>query len=181
MLFIERVATSIIRNTELSVSVYLDQISKEQDEVDACTRLVETECMLMSISCLFLAETQYSTAFADRQKIGDGVQDIQNGLRSLTLGKMSSICLQYLAFANTNAFTDHQQVIKEVKSLREVLSQVDDVMSSTGKSPKGFFMVPYGRNPQFVGRHSYLKDLSSRLERGDRHNRVALVGLGGIG
>jgi hypothetical protein len=119
--------------------------------------------------------------------MGDGVLDIQNGLRSLTLGKMSSI-LAYdtRQFTNTNTFTDHQQVIKEVKKLRDILSQVDDTTSSTGKASesrfvRGFFMIPYGRNPQFVGRDSYLKDLNEKLERRDRHNRVALVGLGGIG
>jgi hypothetical protein len=72
-------------------------------------------------------------------------------------------------------------VIKEVTKLREMLFRVDVAMDSTGKAPKGFFMIPYGRNPQFVGRGSYLKDLSARLERRGRHNRVALVGLGGIG
>lgn len=119
--------------------------------------------------------------------MGDGVLDILNGLRSLTLGKMSSI-LAYdtRQFTNTNIFADHQQVIKVVKRLRDILSQVDDATSSTEKAPesvfvKGIFMIPYGRNPHFVGRDSYLKDLSARLERRGRHNRVALVGLGGIG
>lgn len=42
-------------------------------------------------------------------------------------------------------------------------------------------MVPFTRNPSFIGRDAYLKDLAVRIELGDRHSRVALVGLGGVG
>ena len=45
----------------------------------------------------------------------------------------------------------------------------------------GQFVMPYARNPHFVGREAQLDDLSSRLEVANKHTRVALVGLGGIG
>jgi hypothetical protein len=45
----------------------------------------------------------------------------------------------------------------------------------------GLFLMPYARNPHFIGRDTYIKDLGARLESEKRHNRVALVGLGGIG
>jgi hypothetical protein len=48
-------------------------------------------CLYLS-SYLILIETQYSIALVDGREIGDKVLDIQNGLRLLTLGKMSSIC-----------------------------------------------------------------------------------------
>jgi hypothetical protein len=54
MLCIERVAMSIIQTAESGVAAYLGQISKEQNEVDACIRLVEAECMLLS---LFIANS----------------------------------------------------------------------------------------------------------------------------
>jgi hypothetical protein len=46
---------------------------------------------------------------------------------------------------------------------------------------EGHFIVPYARNPHFIGRDAYIEDLGIRLEAEKRHNRVALVGLGGIG
>jgi hypothetical protein len=45
---------------------------------------------------------------------------------------------------------------------------------------KGHFVIPYARNSHFIGQVAYIEDLGTRLES-KRHNRVALVGLGGIG
>ena len=46
---------------------------------------------------------------------------------------------------------------------------------------QGLFVMPYARNSRFIGRDAYIEDLSARLENRKGHNRVALVGLGGIG
>ena len=46
---------------------------------------------------------------------------------------------------------------------------------------EGHFVMPYARNSHFIGRDAYIEDLGTRLELEKRHNRVALVGLGGIG
>jgi hypothetical protein len=46
---------------------------------------------------------------------------------------------------------------------------------------EALFVVPYARNPNFIGRDAYIEDLGTRLESEKMHNRVALVGLGGIG
>jgi hypothetical protein len=46
---------------------------------------------------------------------------------------------------------------------------------------KHLFIIPYARNPHFIGRDTYIEDLGVRLEVENKHNRVALVGLGGIG
>ena len=43
------------------------------------------------------------------------------------------------------------------------------------------FMVPFARNPCFVGQDISLEDLAARIGPGNSHDRVALVGLGGIG
>jgi hypothetical protein len=49
------------------------------------------------------------------------------------------------------------------------------------KIVEGHFIVPYAINPHFIGRGAYIEDLCIRLEAEGRHNRAALVGLGGIG
>ena len=49
------------------------------------------------------------------------------------------------------------------------------------KNAASHFMVPFARNPSFVGQNNYLEDLAARIQPGIRHDRVALVGLGGIG
>ena len=46
---------------------------------------------------------------------------------------------------------------------------------------EGHFLVPFAQNPDFVGRESYMSNLGARIDRKGSHNRVALVGLGGIG
>ncbi|KAH8684468.1 putative kinesin [Tricladium varicosporioides] len=57
-------------------------------------------------------------------------------------------------------------------------------MSSTPKPPKPFRVLPFGRNKDFVGRQSHLDHLIKILYTEDTQEdcqRVALVGLGGVG
>ena len=43
-------------------------------------------------------------------------------------------------------------------------------------------MIPYARNPGFVGREHILDQLAKRImPLGKAHSRVALYGLGGVG
>jgi len=46
---------------------------------------------------------------------------------------------------------------------------------------KSSFVLPYARNPHFIGREDQLEDIRKRLEDKETHKRVVLVGLGGIG
>jgi hypothetical protein len=41
--------------------------------------------------------------------------------------------------------------------------------------------VPFNRDRKFIGRRDILRALESQLSRADSHNRVVLVGLGGVG
>jgi hypothetical protein len=51
-----------------------------------------------------------------------------------------------------------------------------------GNAAEGLFVMPYARNFHFIGQGAYIEDLGTRLESEEkRYNRVALVGLGGIG
>lgn len=43
------------------------------------------------------------------------------------------------------------------------------------------FMVPFSRDPSFVGREDILVKLSERAVASPAHVRTALVGLGGVG
>ena len=50
--------------------------------------------------------------------------------------------------------------------------------------PKAHWLVPFGRNKQFIGRHSQLEELLAKLDPKDSEDgcqRVAIAGLGGIG
>jgi hypothetical protein len=42
-------------------------------------------------------------------------------------------------------------------------------------------MVPSARDPDFVGREHAIHEIMQRLSSDDIHQRVALVGLGGVG
>ena len=46
---------------------------------------------------------------------------------------------------------------------------------------KNYFMVPFQRNGDLVGRERYIQSLETKLCIPDKYCRVALVGLGGIG
>jgi tetratricopeptide (TPR) repeat protein len=49
--------------------------------------------------------------------------------------------------------------------------------------PKVHWLVPFGRNKQFIGRHSQLKELFAKLnpDLEDDCQRIAIAGLGGVG
>ena len=47
--------------------------------------------------------------------------------------------------------------------------------------PKAHWLVPFQRNPHFVGRESQVNELRARLSSDDHCQRVAVVGLGGVG
>ena len=47
-----------------------------------------------------------------------------------------------------------------------------------------YWLVPFGRNKQFIGRHSQLEELFAKLNPEDSEDscqRVAIAGLGGVG
>jgi tetratricopeptide (TPR) repeat protein len=51
-------------------------------------------------------------------------------------------------------------------------------------APKAHWLVPFGRNKQFIGRHSQLEELFAKLDLEDPEDdcqRVAIAGLGGVG
>ena len=50
--------------------------------------------------------------------------------------------------------------------------------------PKAHWLVPFGRNKNFIGRHSQLEEVFARLDpevSDDDCQRVAIAGLGGVG
>src|SRR6266536_574038 len=50
--------------------------------------------------------------------------------------------------------------------------------------PKVYWIVPFRRNKQFIGRHSQLEELFAKLNPEDSEDdcqRVAIAGLGGVG
>ncbi|KAL4998888.1 hypothetical protein BDV10DRAFT_62105 [Aspergillus recurvatus] len=52
---------------------------------------------------------------------------------------------------------------------------------SEGASTTRRFMVPFTRNPQFVGRHRELQELEGWIATPDGPRKLALTGLGGVG
>jgi hypothetical protein len=49
------------------------------------------------------------------------------------------------------------------------------------KIEQGSFPKDRMRNRDFVGQDAALRELGSKFETSDKHNRAVLVGLGGIG
>lgn len=76
-------AKSVFQPVESSVDPYIQEISEEQNNVDAVVRLIDAE----SRFCNFSYETHQMSSddnLIDVQNIGDGVQIVQQGLQQLT-------------------------------------------------------------------------------------------------
>lgn len=60
---------------------------------------------------------------------------------------------------------------------------VHTVHSNTAatSTAKVYFMVPFQKNGDFIGRQEYIQSLEKKLCVPNTYCRVALVGLGGIG
>ena len=80
-----------------------------------------------------------------------------------------------------NSLPDISAQLTAVMQHLTIYSQVAQPATPHQMSTEGYFLVPFARNPDFTGRESYLSDLSVRLGKENSHNRVALVGLGGVG
>ncbi|KIV99978.1 uncharacterized protein PV09_08488 [Verruconis gallopava] len=68
-------------------------------------------------------------------------------------------------------------------ALRRLQKELDNI-PTTGVSLVAVdtrFIIPFERNPQFIGRESLLTDLDSKLFIGEQTTKTAIVGLGGIG
>ena len=55
------------------------------------------------------------------------------------------------------------------------------VVEAPRKRLKPSIMIPYQRDPKFVGRKDILRDIEQRFSVQNTHHRLALVGLGGVG
>ncbi|KAN0070867.1 hypothetical protein V8E54_011032 [Elaphomyces granulatus] len=68
------------------------------------------------------------------------------------------------------------------KILLSVVSVVSVNQSRKNKtSPEGCWMVPFERNPRFLGRHDEVMGLEEKVLGKDRVRKMAITGLGGVG
>ena len=69
---------------------------------------------------------------------------------------------------------------REIQALVEKTSKMDLTLSSASAVQR-YFTVPTLSSKEFVGREGTMADLVSRLCLPEKHCRVAVVGLGGVG
>ena len=80
----------------------------------------------------------------------------------------------------THYHASERVTTREIESLRGAMSSMSVKQPET-QSPKTHFLVPVQWSDDFAGREEVMEFLDSRLCLEDRHSRVALVGLGGMG
>jgi len=74
---------------------------------------------------------------------------------------------------------DQSRTLDEIRQLSQLTL---DAGRQTAVVDQPIWLVPIGRNPEFVGRGHIIEDLQERLEFGsDIVRRVVLCGLGGVG
>ena len=75
---------------------------------------------------------------------------------------------------------NHQAAISRQSHLEKALNP----HANFSLVPKAHWLVPFGRNKNFIGRHSQLEEVFARLDpevSDDDCQRVAIAGLGGVG
>ncbi|MCJ1271298.1 hypothetical protein MMC22_011198 [Lobaria immixta] len=88
------------------------------------------------------------------------------------------------AFAREFLFTIQPLEVNGIDSAAEIpLASFNTWHSNIAatSAPKVYFMVPFQRNRDLIGREEYIQKLETKLCVPNKHCRVALVGLGGIG
>ncbi|KAL1999850.1 hypothetical protein VTN02DRAFT_3893 [Thermoascus thermophilus] len=87
--------------------------------------------------------------------------------------KHVSANIVHLANSATKAF-EERSLVEDLKT--------PETMATVQEPEPSIFMMPYSRNPDFVGRETILQRLNDRFASlGEVHARVALFGLGGVG
>ncbi|KAN0087051.1 hypothetical protein V8E54_000739 [Elaphomyces granulatus] len=69
----------------------------------------------------------------------------------------------------------YARILLSVVSVNQLQKNFDQV------SQEGCWMVPFERNPRFLGRHNEVVGLQERIVSKDRVRKMAITGLGGVG
>ncbi|KAN0086959.1 putative kinesin [Elaphomyces granulatus] len=69
----------------------------------------------------------------------------------------------------------YARILLSVVSVNQLRKNLDQV------SQEGCWMVPFERNPRFLGRHNEVARLQERIVSKDRVRKMAITGLGGVG
>ncbi|KAN0087168.1 hypothetical protein V8E54_000856 [Elaphomyces granulatus] len=69
----------------------------------------------------------------------------------------------------------YAKILLSVVSVNRLRKNFDQV------SQEGCWMVPFERNPRFLGRHNEVVGLQERIVSKDRVRKIAITGLGGVG
>ena len=113
-----------------------------------------------------------------RFSVDEGLEDIllDNWEVQKTDGKKSFKTISHI-IAQTKIYIQRQDIQQELRSCAQLL--VDRLkMKTPSPRPTRISSVPFNRDTDFVGRESFL----SRLDQGfSGLNRMALVGIGGVG
>jgi serine/threonine protein kinase len=64
---------------------------------------------------------------------------------------------------------------------KDIFVGYDGSSGVVSDSSKHYFLVPYARNPNFIGRESQLSELRVMTDLQFQHSRMAVTGLGGVG
>ena len=151
------------------------QVSKGRIAEDKCNVLKPVlkgcESKLQELAAIFKkamreqGESKFQKAFSSlRQdrKVAEIAQALFLFLQSLT----------YYHVASAPTLDDIAALLESVPRLN---------VTATPAAPKTHYLVPVQLSEDFVGRKEVLADLESKLCLPEKHCRVALVGLGGIG
>ncbi len=168
VLYIETIDSSLLHTIHLevlTVQTAVDGIYSELPAIRGSVSRVRT--LLNAVEVLPVIAKDVERIYEKLPGIFDKVTTVYNELPAISR-KVAAVHDELLP----NLQEDMQQLI---------LNQSVPTPPAVVGQAKGLRVVPYARNTRFVGRDTQLRDLEKRLRHNKNHNRVAIVGLGGVG
>ncbi|KAK0711611.1 hypothetical protein B0H67DRAFT_296663 [Lasiosphaeris hirsuta] len=162
-----------------------------RQRVQKFTEIANAEAVRLPLSCFF--ETR-KTEMLRRILSRGWAKKLSTGVTHKILVTESSACLH--GFPRQGLDTTHSYINKfrgpqcpNFKLVKDAVSQLAGNASAvltrrTNSAVKRHWIVPFGRNKDFVGREAILTDLVARIFPGrDEHDcqRTVIEGLGGVG
>lgn len=183
------------RDVKAIVPVICNTLHKIQKTIESGNVPEETCCHLKAVACRCEKKmTELHSIFKETLP-KDGASVWSMGMKALlstrqdkrvkTLVDEISRDVQALSFYQvaegaTSAQVDALRVTVEA-AIAKTIKLRESTPPPRYTRADSSFILPYARNPSFIGQEDKLEDIRKRLQDVTIHHRVILVGLGGIG
>ncbi|KAI9772831.1 MAG: hypothetical protein M1840_008713 [Geoglossum simile] len=172
----KQIWTVLVGLTKEKILALLERLDQEKSILALCIETIDS-ALLHNIYLEFVkVRTTIDDVSKELPAIRDTARKVTTVFKALPYITSGASMLSSL---DIKIATIHDELLPAVRALQ--LNQKASIPFAKEAIVEGSFMVPFARNDSFIGQHSLMEELSAKIEKGKKHSRVALVGLGGIG